>query len=80
MRPKEMIDAQLQAERKLRVQEVETGLANLHKRVQAQADFTEDTARAVAAQLDAVNTKYKGHPISDRGFRSNGTDTADRVP
>ena len=70
IRTRKQFDDQIAAERKLRIDEVKTGLANLRKRMDAQPSFDTAAAHALAVELDAINTKYKGHLSDSPGLEA----------
>ena len=70
IRTRKQFDDQAAAERKLRIDEVKTGLANLKKRMDVQPTFDTAAAHALAVELDAINTKYKGHLSDSPGLEA----------
>lgn len=70
VRPASLERAQAATERRLRIAEVTAGVEKLRKRVAAQAEFNETSARDVAQALDLINTKYKGHLSDSPGLEA----------
>ena len=62
--------AQQLAERKLRIEEVKVGLANLRKKVAAQPPFDAKVAHSLASQVSALYAKYKGHLSDSPGLEA----------
>ena len=70
IRSRKQLDDQIAAERKLRVAEVKSGLEKLKRKVDAQPSFDSASAHALASDLDAINTKYKGHLSDSPGLEA----------